>query len=248
MADSWDEANRGVFNSADVVDAYQGQHGLMPDEALLMQRWLPPAPRVLDLGVGTGRTTAHLSRIAASYTGIDYAEAMVAAATKAFPGADLRVGDARDLSAFAFGAFDAVVFSYNGLDYLWPDEARSRCLGEIRRVLRPGGVLLLSRHNPRGLVDTHAPHGSLVRRAAVAGYVTGRRARRLVPSRAFWRGAGYVSEPARGGLLHHMATTRATRAELAAHGLSVVQVVTGRSSRRRPALLSPWYSYAAVAE
>jgi SAM-dependent methyltransferase len=242
------DANRRRFNASEVVSAYAHLTGLMADEELLVERYLPAHARVLDLGVGTGRTAPALAARSASYVGIDYAEHMVAVARARHPGLDLRVGDATHLVDFRHRSFDAVVFSYNGLDYLHPDEARSRALREIRRVLVPGGVLLLARHNPRAVLARPAASGTWPRRTAGAAYSSLRRSRRLVVTRAFWRGQGYVLEPFRGGLVHHMATPRHVRADLARHGFRHELTVGAHARYRTLAIWTPWYSYAFVAE
>jgi SAM-dependent methyltransferase len=70
---------------------------------------------------------------------------MIARAQARFPEETLRVMDARDLSPFAAGRFDMVVFSYNGIDYVdHPD--RLTILGQIHRVLRTGGMFVFSAH------------------------------------------------------------------------------------------------------
>jgi ubiquinone/menaquinone biosynthesis C-methylase UbiE len=107
------------------------------------------ASRVLDLGVGTGRTTALLAPAARSYTGVDLAPGMIKLARERHPGVDLRVADARDLRAFADASFELVVFSFNGLDAVRPAE-RLVVLSGIRRVLAPGGRALVSSLNLRG--------------------------------------------------------------------------------------------------
>lgn len=99
----------------------------------------------LDIGIGTGRTTGHLARRCATYVGIDYSPEMIDRARTRFPDVHLHVMDARDLSAFADGRFDMVVFSYNGIDYVDHGD-RLTILAEIHRVLRPGGVFVFSAH------------------------------------------------------------------------------------------------------
>jgi SAM-dependent methyltransferase len=240
------DANREVFDRGDVVASYVGAVGLMPDEELLYRRFVQPGCRLLDLGVGTGRTTPALSSAAATYIGVDYAAAMIEQARRLHPKADLRVGDASDLSEFDDASFDVVVFSYNGLDYLHPDGLRARCLNEVRRVLPAGGHFLLTRHNPRGIID-RLSGAWRPRRVATELFVAARRARRLVPAAAFWKGEGYVPEPARGGLVHHMSTPRMASAELSRHGFDVVCTLSGRSTDRRSVLTTPWFAYAAVA-
>ena len=101
---------------------------------------------ILDLGVGGGRTTALLAPSARAYLGVDISPRLLAAARRRHPDADLRLGDARDMPDAATGAYDLVVFSYNGIDAVAHEE-RPLVLGEIRRALRPGGRALLSTFN-----------------------------------------------------------------------------------------------------
>jgi SAM-dependent methyltransferase len=103
--------------------------------------------RLLDIGVGGGRTTALLAPHVAEYVGIDASPGMLQLARERHPDADLRLGDARALGAI--GTFDAALFSFNGIDSL--DRAgREEVLAELHRVLRPGATLLVSMLNLDG--------------------------------------------------------------------------------------------------
>lgn len=236
-------ANLDRWNDQSVVAAYRSAEGLMADEQELLDRFVPPGGDLLDLGIGTGRTTGPLAARAGRYVGVDYAPGMVRAAQDRHPGLDLRVGDASDLHEHPSASFDAVVFSYNGLDYLHPDDRRRRCLTEVRRVLRPEGVLLLARHNPRALL-TPPPAGARPRGVAIAAVGSARRTRRLLPTSAFRTGEGYVQEPFKGGLIHHMATPRRVVAEVEARGFTHLATLGARSRRRTPVAWTPWFSYA----
>ena len=105
--------------------------------------------RILDLGVGSGRTVGRISLLSDSYIGVDYAAEMVSAAQQKFPWADIRWGDAGDLSSFPDHDFDFVLFSFNGIGSL-DDEGRTSALTEIRRVLDQGGFFVFSIHNKDG--------------------------------------------------------------------------------------------------
>jgi ubiquinone/menaquinone biosynthesis C-methylase UbiE len=102
--------------------------------------------RVLDLAVGTGRTTAFLRPPARTYVGIDSSPEMIATARLHFPGVDFRVGDVRDLRPLEDASADVVMFSFNSIDAVNPSE-RATVLAEIHRVLAPGGRLLISMLN-----------------------------------------------------------------------------------------------------
>lgn len=140
--------NRDTYNSDVVLQWYSDLTGLTDAETRLFDQHLNFVRRatLLDIGIGGGRTTAALHRICTSYTGIDYAEGFVRIVAGKFPEADLRVMDARDLSAFPEHSFDMVNFSFNGIDYV-DAKGRLRILKEIARVLKPGGLFFFSTHN-----------------------------------------------------------------------------------------------------
>lgn len=105
--------------------------------------------RVLDLGIGLGRTTWFLASIADEYVGSDVVPIMVDKCRMLFGENDRQqfaVVDASDLSRFSSKSFDVVFFSAGGLDHL-PFERRNKALAEIARVLTPGGHLFFSSHN-----------------------------------------------------------------------------------------------------
>jgi len=99
--------------------------------------------RLLDVGVGAGRTAWLLPLLSDDYTAIDYTAEMVTAAKRAHPDLDIRLGDARALRDFADASFDFVMFSNNGLDALAHSD-RQAALREFHRVLAPGGILMYS--------------------------------------------------------------------------------------------------------
>jgi SAM-dependent methyltransferase len=107
--------------------------------------------RVLDLGSGEGFGAALLADTAAAVTGIDIDERTVehSRVNYAAPNLSYRVGSATDLSAFADGAFDAVV-AFEMIEHV---AEHDRVLAEIARVLAPGGVLAMSTPERRAYSD-----------------------------------------------------------------------------------------------
>ncbi|KZS54737.1 fatty-acid O-methyltransferase Mtf2 [Mycobacterium ostraviense] len=97
--------------------------------------------RVLEVGAGHGGGASYLTRTLhpESYTGLDLNPAGIAFCQKKYdvPGLDFVQGDAQNLP-FADESFDAVINIESSLYY--PDF--SRFLGEVARVLRPGGHFL----------------------------------------------------------------------------------------------------------
>jgi SAM-dependent methyltransferase len=95
------DKNLTTYNKADVVEHYDNLEGLTPGEVYLFDKYIKPGSRILDIGVGGGRTTPILSKHAKQYIGIDYADAMVHVCRKKFPNLRFYTMDASDLSEFS---------------------------------------------------------------------------------------------------------------------------------------------------
>lgn len=107
-----------------------------------LERLLPvasPGARLLDLGCGTGHHLAWARTRGYAVAGTDGSEAMLAEARRLNPGSDLRLARA-DAVPFEDASFEAVL-CIEVLRYL-PDVAP--CIAEIARVLKPGGVALVT--------------------------------------------------------------------------------------------------------
>jgi SAM-dependent methyltransferase len=144
-----DAANKAVFEKPEICSDYAVQDALQAPERVIVQflsSHLKQTDKILDIGVGTGRTTPHLMQLTGNYCGIDYSEQMIRIATRRHPQADLRIGDARELSQFGSGAFAVVFFAFNGIDCV-SHESRLKVLAEILRVLKQGGFFVFSSHN-----------------------------------------------------------------------------------------------------
>lgn len=245
-----EDSNRNVFGRADVVDFYAAQTDVLPEEQQLFGRHIPPGSEILDLGVGAGRTTPILSRGAARYVGLDYVPDMVAAAKAAHPDQEFVVGDASDLAGLDDESFDVVVFSFNGLDCLPSVAAREACLRECRRVLRDGGRLIVSSHNPRAILGRAVVAGTgpavVLKRLVAFAWGSVRRAVVKVPQRAFWTGTGYMMERTHGGLRLYATLPAQMIASVEPLGFRSIETVAGGEvpeSRFR----TPWYAYAFTA-
>ena len=140
--------NRALFGHQSVVEQYRRVGELQPPEAAIIS-WIGHEfadKRILDLGVGGGRTTPYLLDISKNYIGIDFSPAMIAACQARYPTVSFAVGDARDLSRFPVASFDLVMFSQNGIDCI--DHAgRLQALAEVRRILTSDGAFIFSSRN-----------------------------------------------------------------------------------------------------
>jgi ubiquinone/menaquinone biosynthesis C-methylase UbiE len=96
--------------------------------------------RALDLGCGAGEFTAALARAGADVVGADVAEAALDRARSRHPEVEFRLVPFDGPLPFADGSFD-LVWSSEVIEHV-ADTAR--WLSELRRVLLPGGRLLLT--------------------------------------------------------------------------------------------------------
>ena len=90
--------------------------------------------RLLDVATGPGYVAAAASQRGASVIGVDFSAAMVAEASRQYPGVEFREGDAEALP-FPNCAFDAVVMNFGLLHLASPEQA----FIEAHRVLRTSG-------------------------------------------------------------------------------------------------------------
>jgi SAM-dependent methyltransferase len=99
-----------------------------------------PRERVLDLGSGAGRFVAALREAGAEPVGVEIAAAALERAARVAPGADLRLLEADG----------SIPLEHASVDVVWCSEVlehvadTAHLLLEVRRVLRPGGRLLVT--------------------------------------------------------------------------------------------------------
>jgi SAM-dependent methyltransferase len=150
---------------------------------------------LLEVGPGPGLTTDILRPRVPRFTAIELDEELAASLSERMSDDDVEIvnGDATEMP-FESDRFSAAV-CFTMLHHVPTDELQDRVLGEVRRVLRPGGLFIGSDSNPGGsiyfkllhignvknLVDP-ATLGDRLRAAGFSSVEVGTR-----PKRLWWR-------------------------------------------------------------
>lgn len=222
--------------------------GLFPAESVIIGRHFPNVPaKILDLGCGGGRTTVALEANGYEVEAIDLSEDLVDEARRHVMRAHVQLMDARALD-FPDASFDAVLFSFNGLDCVHPSTERRRVLDEVHRVLRREGVFYYSGHNGLG--------AWYPRRGDSLGKFWRRNREFLLAQRASFDEHGrYLAYPDVGGAqILYSALPHTHLPELLAHRFQPIAVYGSRSYRTGPDMLdnalrapSEWVTFGRLA-
>jgi demethylmenaquinone methyltransferase/2-methoxy-6-polyprenyl-1,4-benzoquinol methylase len=97
-----------------------------------------PGERILDVAAGTGTSSAALARNGATVVALDFSAGMIAEGRRRHPELEFVEADAEKLP-FGDDEFDAVSISFGLRNVEHPKAA----LGEMYRVLKPGGRLVV---------------------------------------------------------------------------------------------------------
>ncbi len=144
--------NYATYNDYKTVEKYSKVNSLQEPERKILELLKPALKnmRMLDIGVGAGRTTRYFSKHVKEYVGIDYSPLMIERCKHNFENRPdnikFEIIDVIDLSVFPDNYFDFVLFSFNGIDYLSKEE-RQLAFKNILRVGKNGGYFSFSTHN-----------------------------------------------------------------------------------------------------
>jgi ubiquinone/menaquinone biosynthesis C-methylase UbiE len=152
------------------ADEFHSGRGLSPLKARQVAHLAPaPGTRVLDVGCGRGEVLLACARAGADVAGIDYAATAVEISRETLAevaGAEVVQGDVAALP-WPDASFDAVL-SGDVIEHLVPEDAAAM-LREARRVLRPGGRLVLHTAPNRLFLEWTWPVARRLLRAAGHG-------------------------------------------------------------------------------
>ena len=105
--------------------------------------YVRPKARIVDVGCGYGRVLNDLNQLGfQNLTGFDFSEGMIRRGRTQFPALDLREMTAGRIPLPDQSADAVILFAV--LTCIYRDAEQKTLIDEIRRVLRPGGVLYIS--------------------------------------------------------------------------------------------------------
>jgi 2-polyprenyl-3-methyl-5-hydroxy-6-metoxy-1,4-benzoquinol methylase len=142
------------FSGERLTSAMSGQVEIEHYHRYLLARDFCAGRDVLDIASGEGYGTALLAQVARSATGVEIDAAVVAAAQAEFGRSNLRYLQGDAVAVPVDDATFDIVVSFETLEHL-PDQ--DRFLSELTRVLRPGGMLMISTPDR----DVYSPVGTV---------------------------------------------------------------------------------------
>jgi len=107
----------------------------------LFNDYLFAGDKVLDLGCGNGRYSPLFREKGVDYFGVDSSEELIKIAKDKYPQAKFQVTNTLSLS-FPNNFFDKI-YSIAVLHHIPSEELRLEFLKELKRILKPGGILIL---------------------------------------------------------------------------------------------------------
>jgi len=138
------EHNKHVYNT--IAAHFSETRSWVTEDLVELGQSVKDGDKVLDVACGNARLYqlfVEQGRVdGISYTGVDFSEELLNMARKRFPDIDVRLGEMQKLP-FADNSFD-IVFCLAAFHHLPKDENRLIALKEMARVLKSGGVVIMT--------------------------------------------------------------------------------------------------------
>lgn len=132
--------------AAEYAEVFNGEHEKKPMDQEVLRRFawaIYDQGPVLDLGCGPGQTTRYLKDLGVDISGMDLSEKLLQQARTIHPGITFRKGDILDLDLTDDSI--AGVVSFYTICHFTTQQVK-KAFNEAFRVLRPGGLFLLTYH------------------------------------------------------------------------------------------------------
>lgn len=125
-----------------IAEDFSSKREVAWEEFNFLKDWMFAGEKFLDLGCGNGRFIELFKEQNIEYFGVDNSERLIKIAKERYPQETFQTVDALNLP-FPDNFFDKVL-CVAVLHHIPSDEYRIRFLSEAKRVLKPGGALILT--------------------------------------------------------------------------------------------------------
>jgi ubiquinone/menaquinone biosynthesis C-methylase UbiE len=139
--------NKVKDNYNAIAEEFSNTRQILWPEAMQLFDYIQVGDKVLDLGCGNGRCLDIIKEKGGQYLGTDISDRLIAIAKKRYPNDNFQVADALNLP-FQDNYFD-IIYSIAVLHHIPSAEMREQFMQEARRVLKPGGFLILTVWQPK---------------------------------------------------------------------------------------------------
>ena len=226
----WDYAH--AEHIADEYDEYFAYNQLFGyDAAVLAEHFTQPG-RLVDLGCGTGRLLFPFAERGFHCLAVDLSAEMLRVVDEKSQALGQPIDRVRanlvELDCLADGCADYVILMFSTLGMIRQDRHRRQVLAHVRRILRPGGLLVCHVHNR--WYHLYDPQG---RWWLLTGWWQWLVRRRLEPGDKIYHYCGIPN------MFLHTFTQREFRHPLRDAGLAIQRFIPLDTQRQRP-LRRPW--------
>ncbi len=135
--------NRDIYNV--IAPYFSDTREFVWDDLAVFHEYIQDGDSILDVGCGNGRVYQLFENLQVSYTGIDQSDALIGIAKEKFPKVAFDVGEMTTLP-YPDHSF-TVVLCVAAFNHLPDEHTRLQTLAEMKRVLKPGGVILMTNWN-----------------------------------------------------------------------------------------------------
>lgn len=140
------EKNKQVYD--EIARHFSDTRSFLWEDLVILRDFVKPGYKILDIGCGNGRLYQLFEGKSSddiNFFGIDISQNLVNLAKEQYPHGEFMVADMRKLP-FGDGYFD-VIFSLVAFHHLPDRDSQMKSLQEMKRVLKPGGQVVLINWN-----------------------------------------------------------------------------------------------------
>lgn len=134
------DKTKGDYNL--IAEDFSRTRDYLPENIMFLEKYAQNGEKILDLGCGNGRLIELFLNKNVEYTGVDVSGKFIEISQKRYPQGKFIVAPALNLP-FPDNYFDAV-YSLAVFHHIPSEDFRNQFLKEIKRVLAPNGILILS--------------------------------------------------------------------------------------------------------